>query len=462
MTRTPKISRDPSSFRDPSGHIFYQDDQVYRQVNPSYLPHLNKLFESGLYDRLIEKKQLIKHTPQTIKKNKSSDGRTFRADKIQFVSYPYEWTFSQLKDAALLTLHIQKEALTHEMSLKDASAFNVQFRDDQPVFIDLLSFENYQPGKPWVAYKQFCQHFLAPLALMSLVDYRLGQLFRIYIDGIPLDLAGTLLPKKTYLNLGLAAHIHLHARNQQKFANKTKTPTKSAQGVSKTALLGIIDSLESTINGLHLPKSQTEWGDYYTFTNYTDTAFKKKKQLVAKFLKASKAKTVWDIGANSGEFSRIASQLGMMTISSDLDAMAVEKNYHFVKTHHEKNLLPLIIDLTNPSAGRGWANQERQSLIQRGPADTVMALALIHHLAISNNLPFEKIAEFMRQIGHSLIIEFVPKTDSQVKKLLATREDIFGEYDQESFEAAFGMFFGIVKRAPIPGTKRTLYFMKTK
>jgi cyclopropane fatty-acyl-phospholipid synthase-like methyltransferase len=461
MTQRPKINIEPSSFRDPSGYIYYQGESVFRLVQPSYQSHLDQLRNSGLFQFLIDQHHLIPH--QLVKRSEKSQTETlFEVEKLPFISYPYEWTFSQLKDAALLTLNIQKTALSYGMTLKDASAYNIQFLNHRPVFIDLLSFEKYEEGRPWVAYKQFCQHFLGPLALMSLVDYRLNQLLRIHIDGLPLDLVSTLLPKRSYLSLGLAAHIHFHARNQHTFANSSEQKSAPTGTMSKIALLGLIDNLENTIYGLRLGKSQTEWGDYYTFTNYSDEAFKQKKKLVEQFLKLAKPTTVWDIGANSGEFSRLASQQGIFTVSSDLDPLAVEKNYHFVKTQQETNLLPLIIDLTNPSPALGWANQERSSFIERGPADVVMALALVHHLAISNNVPFTYIAQFLKKIGRSLIIEFVPKADSQVQKLLSTRKDIFPNYTQEAFEQEFSRHFKIVKRIDIPNSKRTLYLMESR
>jgi len=455
------INYEPSSFRDPSGVIYYQDNTVFRQVNPSFQPHLDTLFTSGLFDTLTQEGMLLPHT--RLKKPQLPGAyATFRTEKLPFISYPYEWTFSQLKDAALLTLTLQKTALEHGMTLKDASAYNVQFLNDKAVFIDLLSFEIYESGKPWVAYRQFCQHFLGPLLLMSLVDIRLAQLLRVYIDGIPLDLVSKLLPKHTYLSLPIASHIHLHARNQQKFAAaRDKAPTQSL-GLSKLAQLGIIDSLQTLIQSLTYGDKNTEWGEYYTFTNYSDEAFLNKKRLVEKYLERIKPQTVWDIGANTGEFSRVASQKGIFTVSSDLDPVAVEKNYLYVKHHQQKNLLPLIIDLTNPSPALGWANIERASLIERGPADLVMALALIHHMAISNNVPFTQIAEFCRRIGKALIIEFVPKSDSQVQKLLATRQDIFDSYSQENFEQQFSNFFKIVEKTAIPESQRTLYLMTAK
>jgi ribosomal protein L11 methylase PrmA len=379
---------------------------------------------------------------------------------IPFISYPYEWSFSQLKDAALVTLQIQKMALEHGMCLKDASAYNIQFRNGKPILIDILSFEKYQEDKPWVAYKQFCEHFLAPLALMAYKDIRLNQLLKIYIDGIPLNLATKLLPLRSWLRLSLLLHIHLHARSQKYLLNKNISVDKRT--FSKKSLLSLIDSLESAISKLKWEPEKTEWSEYYKDTNYSQEAMFHKKKLVDDYIEEAKPNTVWDLGANIGIFSRIASNKGIYTVSFDSDPSVVEKSYLQVKNYKERNILPLCVDLTNPSPSIGWSNKERLSLIERGPCDLALMLGLIHHIAISNNVPLIQIANFLSQICCYLIIEFVPKDDSQVQRLLRFRKDIFQDYDEKNFEIAFLNYFSILKREKIVDSKRTIYLMKNK
>ena len=244
---------------------------------------------------------------------------------MPFISYPYEWSFSQLKDAALLTLKIQKIALEHGMSLKDASAYNIQFVKGKPLLIDTLSFEKYAEGRPWVAYRQFCQHFLAPLALMARRDVRLNQLSRIFLDGIPLDLASRLLPVGTRFKFSLLSHIHLHARSQKHYQDK---PVKTSERkLSRFSFLALIDSLESAVASLRWQPRGTEWAEYYDHTNYSDSAIDFKLKCVDDFLKALNPRHVWDIGANTGLFSRLASARHIPTVSLDIDPAAVEKNY---------------------------------------------------------------------------------------------------------------------------------------
>ncbi|MCJ7713194.1 SAM-dependent methyltransferase, partial [Candidatus Bathyarchaeota archaeon] len=316
----------PGSFRDPSGFLFYKNGEIYRQVNISYKENYDLLMSSGLYESLKNANLLIPHV-EIDAKNKLS-GKAYKVIQpklIPFVSYPYEWSFSQLKHAALNTLEIQRESLLFGMSLKDSSAYNIQFRKGRTVLIDSLSFEKYREGEPWVAYRQFCQHFLAPLALMSYKDIRLNQLLRIYIDGIPLDLASSLLPFRTRFKFSLLSHIHLHSKSQKHFAHKTIKKTN--RKVTKLSLLGIIDSLESTIKKLKWNPKGTEWADYYDDVNYSSDSLEHKQELVAEFLDQINPEKVWDLGSNLGIFSRIAAAKGKNVISFDIDPAAVEKNY---------------------------------------------------------------------------------------------------------------------------------------
>jgi hypothetical protein len=329
------------------------------------------------------------------------------------------------------------------------------------ILIDTLSFEVYNEGQPWVAYRQFCQHFLAPLALMALRDIRLNQLLRVYIDGVPLDLASGLLPAKTRLNFGLLTHIHLHAGAQKRYSG-AEINSRSAKGFGKQAMTGLIDNLDSTIQKLEWKPGGTEWGNYYDSTNYSDAAFEHKKELVRAWAASVKPSLVWDLGANTGVFSRLAGEEAAYVVSSDIDPTAVENNYRRMKGDKTENLLPLLIDLTNPSPSIGWANEERDSFGRRGPADMVLALALIHHLAISNNVPLPQVAAFFASVGKWLVIEFVPKSDSQVQKLLISREDIFPNYTRAGLEAAFTPQFQIAEAVQVRESERVLYLMERR
>ncbi len=462
MTRNPD-SKLAASFRDPSGFLFTRDGRLFRQVNQAYAAEYDRLMGSGLYQRLVERGLLIAHREvDDAPAVPELAYRVIEPQRVGFISYPYEWSFSQLQDAALTTLAVVKEALEKGMVLKDASAYNIQFHNGRPVLIDTLSFESYNEGQPWTAYRQFCQHFLAPLALMAHRDVRLSQLLRIYIDGVPLDLASELLPSKTRLSFAMLTHIHAHAASQKKYAGQAVPQERAAQRISKIAFLGLIDSLESAVKGLNWQPQGTEWADYYDATNYTRDAFEEKKRVVTGMLQQAAPQRVWDLGANNGVFSRLAADAGIPTVAFDIDPAAVEQNYRDCRKRGDKHLLPLVMDLTNPSPALGWDNRERDSLAERGPADTVMALALIHHLAIANNVPLAQVATFFARLAPWLIIEFVPKSDSQVQRLLASRVDIFTEYNEAGFEAAFGERYVIRAKQAVSGSQRVMYLMERK
>ena len=452
------IQKVPSSFRDPSGFLFWDDKSLYRAITQSYKSDFTLLLQSDLYNSLVSEKLLISHEEVSnhILLEKKSTYKVIKPKLIPFISYPYEWSFSQLKDAALLTLQIQKKALEHGMSLKDASAYNIQFLNGKPTFIDTLSFEKYTVGATWSAYRQFCQHFLAPLALMAYTDITLNNLLRNYIDGIPLDLASKLLPFRTKLRPFLQLHIHLHAKTQKKYEKKELTPIKQ-RTFSKTAFCGLIDNLECGIKKLSWKPKGTEWANYYQDDSYTTQALANKKEIVSSLIEQINPRTVWDLGSNDGTFSRIATRQNRFVVSFDIDPACVEKNYVLSREQNEKNMLPLLLDLTNPSPALGWNHTERESLINRGPVDLVMALALVHHLSISNNVPLDLVANFASKVSRNIIIEFVPKIDKKVQFLLRSRKDIFQDYTQNKFEEAFLKYFSLKEKIAIRDSQRCIY-----
>jgi hypothetical protein len=284
--------------------------------------------ESGLAADLMERRWLIRHEEvATRPSHRPLAYKLLKPDQIPFISYPYEWSFSQLRDAALLTLRIQMRAMKFGMALKDASAYNIQFVGARPIHIDTLSFDAIVEGQPWVAYRQFCQHFLAPLALMAHRDARLNQTLRVFLDGIPLDLASRLLPLRTRFRPSLSMHLHLHAHAQRRSARQATPPAARGRSMSRTALVAVLESLRKAIDRLQWHPAGTEWADYYGTTNYSSVAMAEKERLVSRFLQRLRPALVWDLGANVGRFSRLASQQGVYTVAMDSDPAAVEQNY---------------------------------------------------------------------------------------------------------------------------------------
>jgi ribosomal protein L11 methylase PrmA len=444
------------SFRDPSGFVFKSGDQLMRQINFVYQDNYDFLISSGLYSRLTKDGLLVEHE-ELRKEGIKNCYLTISPNIIPFISYPYEWSFSQLRDAALLTLNIQKIALEHSMTLKDASAYNIQFVGSNPIFIDTLSFERYKEDRPWVAYRQFVEHFLAPLLLMSYLDVKIHKLQSQYINGLPLDLVSSLLPLRSYFSFAIVSHVHAHARMQKRFSEQPSP--KADRRLKKFSLLALIDNLHSFVSSLSIKKNTSHWQKYYSDTNYSEEAFTAKEKIVLAIVNKVKPKFIWDIGCNTGRFSFLAASEQSYVVSMDADFNSVEVLSTKIKQEKHLSILPLVIDFCNPTPAIGWNLVERHSLFERGPADLVMALALIHHLAIGNNVPFSEIAKSFAQIAKKLIVEFVPKTDSQVVRLLQSRADIFPDYNEQRFIACMEQEFVIDSRETIPGSERVIFYM---
>lgn len=454
-----------ASFRDRSGYVYTEEDKIIRTINKVFKKHWDHATVSGLLDKLVANKMIIPFVEQ---ETLPGAWKSFFVERIPFISYPYEWCFSQLKDASFLTLNLQREALDYGMILKDASAFNVQFLGTSAIFIDLLSFEKWEDDAPWKAYKQFCSHFLAPLALSSYTDIQCGCMSRLWIDGIPLPLVSKLLPFRTLFSFRLSWHLHLHAKMQTKHSN-IQHSNKNVKNikVSSDTLNGVVKSLENAIKRLKLKQNNTEWAGYYEDNNYTDSATESKLKFVesvaSKVGHDSKLPMAVDLGANTGRYSRCLSPYFEYIIAPDIDPCAVESHYTNLKQSSISNILPLVIDLANVSPALGWACSERDSFSSRCKANFINALALIHHLVITAGIPLNLISNYISEIllpGGYLVIEFVPKEDSQVKRMLSTREDVFDDYTLDGFKNAFASSFNIEDSFQIPETVRTIFIMR--
>ncbi|HET7026941.1 MAG TPA: class I SAM-dependent methyltransferase [Candidatus Limnocylindrales bacterium] len=456
--------RDPGSFRDPGGFVYRRDGVLYRQIGPASIADWEAFLASGLADRLIGSGRLVGHEAVDLSLAATADARgVIRPEPIDFISYPYEWTFSELQDAALLTLDVELEALAAGWTLKDASAYNVQFRHGRPIIIDSLSFEPLEDGAPWVAYRQFCEHFLAPLALMARRDIRLSRLLRADPDGVPLDLAATLLPARTRLSFGLLSHLHLHARAQRRYAgNEDEGRAARRARIDRSRLVALISSLRGTVRGLRWTPAGTEWSDYADNTSYTDRATTSKERLVADFVARAPGTRAWDLGANTGRYSRIAADAGREVLAFDIDPAAAERNYRQIRGEGRTDVFPLVLDVANPSPGIGWLGTERRSLLDRANPDVVLALALVHHLAISRNVPFALLTDLFARLAPWIVVEFVPKEDPMVRRLLASRRDVFDDYSLDAFRAAVGERFEVEAEEPIEESGRVLLLLRRR
>lgn len=448
----------PASFKDPAGFMFQSGGNWYRQVNLAGKNDFDLAWSSGLIPTLIQQGKLLHH--QIIKENLLNDPSwysTLLPRQLNRISYPYEWSFGQLKDAALLTLDICRQALDQGSILKDATPFNIQYLEGKPVFIDILSFTKYDESKPWVAYRQFCENFLFPLLLEKYRHCNTREWLRIYLDGIPLEVTAGLLPWKSRLNPSVAMHVFLQNR-----VAKSKPAKENTGGVfSKQKLIHLLSHLESMIRGLQSERNTT-WANYYTETILDPQYLEEKSKLVASLLKPISHGTLLDLGANDGYFSIEAARLGWEVVASDFDDACIDRLYTRIKKERIKNILPIVNDISNPSPSLGFAHLERASFQERMGSDLVMALALIHHLVIGKNIPLSRLAAYFAGLGKYLLIEFVPKEDEKTRILLSHKEDIYPLYTKEGFEKAFEENFIMLERRPIPGTHRILYTYQRK
>jgi ribosomal protein L11 methylase PrmA len=447
------MNKELSSFRDPESSLMYDGTHYYRTLSSSYSVHYNHFIVSGLKDALLLQGLIL-----PFEEMKGEDGLVLKTKKLAFVSYPYEWSFSQFKTAALFTLQLNLIALEHGMVLKDASMFNVQFVGSKPIFIDLASFEVYKADKPWIAYYQFCKHFYAPLFLAAKINLHLPKLLLYFIDGIPLKEAVSLCKLSDFFNLGAFMHLYLHSK-----AEGSKNTSGEEKKVTKKQLIELITHLSDAIASLKPKQKKTVWDDYNQNNNYVVGSRDHKAEIIKGFMEQiSDCKMAMDIGANDGTYSKLFSEKGIYTLVVDIDELAIERA--FIENNKSQNvyLHPLHVNLANPTPAIGWNNVERKSFWERCNVDVIQALAVVHHLAITHDISFEEIAKKLAKHTHYLIIEFVYPEDSQTQILLNNKPHHTLDYNQENFETTFEQSFVLKEKVNIEGMKRDLYFYERK
>ncbi|MCX6545130.1 MAG: SAM-dependent methyltransferase [Acidobacteria bacterium] len=441
--------------------MFLSDGVLLRGVFESGRRDYEQLLTSGLYDKLVGRGLLIPH------QEVASDGRglpgcwkVLQPERISFISYAFEWSFSQLKDAALTVLDAQAEALAHGMILKDAPTANVQFHHGRPVLVDTLSFVRADSAA-WPAYFQFCKHFVAPLLLAAYGMDRALRWSAVEADGIPLEVAAQLLPRRSWLRPLALWHVHLHSRANSSARPLAESPKGKEGNQGLARQMAIIESLRRGIDGLSWLPPDTEWSRYGDERpTYSEEAWEARLAVVRRVLAQLKPAVVWDFGMAAGHFSREAAESGALAIGFDADAASVEKAYCLARKRGETRFLPLVQDLLRPTGPGGWAEAETLSLSARGPADLLLVLGLAHHLAVPGGVPLgHQLAHFTR-LGKTVLFELVPDTD-QVPCGWASRFDVRG-LNRAAFESSVLPLYDVIETVPLPSSERVLYLIRAR
>lgn len=452
------VRKHPSSFKDPSGFVFEYKSKIYRQVNKVYAENYTLFKSSGLYDKLLGQNRIISHDEVHSNFTASEDWYlTLLPEQIDLISWPYEWSFDQLKDAALLTLDITKVSVEYGMILKDATPFNIQFFKGSAVFIDTLSFEKYDSSQPWIAYRQFVECFVIPLLLSHYKSPDLVKLLQLYPNGIPISLAAKLLPFKSGFNLNVFLHVFM-----PEILSKNKRESSHKYSFSRQKLLNIINNLYSWVSSLKLHKAKGRWDNYYDITVLSDAYVREKEEIVGQWLDVTEGKVLMDIGTNTGLFALSSATVFESVIAIDADPACINELYLICKKEKNNKILPLCIDIAQPTPAIGWKNEERSAFLARYKVDVTLALALIHHLVIGKNISMEMLAEMFSKMTTYLIIEFVSENDPKVLQMTRNRKGALEEYTEALFEKKFTPFFEILEKKQMSYADRSVFLMKKR
>jgi ribosomal protein L11 methylase PrmA len=453
------------SFRDPGGRIYYIDNRVYRTVTESAAAAFEFVRETGLIERLASEGRVIDFdlvSPDILNHAAADVRYVVEHPRLPFISYPYEWPFPALKAAALLHLDVQLEALDAGITLSDATAYNVQFNGVQPVFIDLLSFRKYKEGELWTGHRQFCEQFLNPLLLRAKLGVVHNPWYRGAQEGINAADLRRLLPWTGKLSLNILIHVVAQSAFQKSSVSTAKTKEALAASQLPTpAYRRMLTKLRDWIAKLEpADTGKTVWRDYAMSHSYNSDEVAAKRAFIGKFAESVKPNMIWDLGCNTGDYSKVALEHGATySVGFDYDHGALELTFSRAATENLK-LLPIFLDSANPSPDQGWNESERKGLAARANADAMMALAFIHHIVIGRNIPLDDAVNWLVGLAPQGVIEFVPKQDPMVQQLLALREDIFPDYTEEHFLFCLSKRSEIVEMETVTRTGRKLVWFR--
>jgi hypothetical protein len=461
---------EPGSFRDPDSRVLVSDEGVFRVLSEAGLADWQALAASELFARAVADGSLIATRPANGDALALRDAEAalaeppaavLRHDRIPFVSYPYEWTFGMLRDAALLELDLLLASLDEGLILKDATPYNVQFDGARAVFIDVGSFERLREGEPWAGYRQFCMQALYPLMIQAHRDIALQPLLRGRLEGIPPTEAARMLNGRHRLHRGVLTHVVLHARLERRYE---ESAGDDVRGELRKARFGTeliranARRLRKLVSRLEWKPGASAWAAYRTTSTYTDDDASRKSEFVRAAVDRVGPSLTWDLGANDGAHSRIAAESGSYVLALDSDHATVEALYRSLRESGEPRILPMVADLADPSPGLGWRNAERRPLADRGRPDLILCLALVHHLSIAANVPLAEVVVWLADLGAPAVIEFPTREDPMVRRLLAAkREGSHPDYDRERFERLLEERFEVVRHEELGSRTRHMY-----
>ena len=458
------VKKDSASFRDPSGHVYELDNRILRTVTNHAKANYEFVRDTEIINNITNKGWVIEaHETQDYPPELQQNDICYVIEhpRLPYISYPYEWCFSMLKAAALRHLEIQIELIKHNISLSDASAYNIQFDKSDPVFIDFLSFRRYIEGELWLGHRQFCEQFLNPLLLSAYVGIPYNAWFRGNLEGITTSDINKVLPFYRKLSWRVFTNICLPDLLQQKKTVENKTKSLNDMKLYKAGYAGMLEQLYNWISGLTpLGISKTTWSDYVNTHSYSSDEESAKHSFIKEFISQTKPGTLIDLGCNTGEYSESAIEAGAkFVIGYDFDPNALDKAYNRAK-NKKLNFLPLHMDAANPSPGQGWREKERKGFTERVKADAMIALAFEHHLAIGRNINLDDLIAWLVSLAPKGIIEFVQKSDPMIQTMLSMREDIFYEYTEENFISILEKVARIIKKETISSTGRSLIWFE--
>ena len=456
---------DPGSFRDPLSRVHVDASAAWRGLSGDGLADFEDFAATNTFRDAIAAGQLV--PTERVEPESSPLGGDWagvlRHELLDVISYPYEWAFEMLRDAALLQLDLSQRALAEGILTKDATPYNVQFVGSRPVFVDVGSFERLRSGEPWPGYRQFCELFLNPLLLQAFAEIPFQPLLRGSVHGVSPTTCARMLDRRDRRRRGVLTHVTLHARAERRYADSDAARDVRAElkqaGFGPGIIAAQLRSLERAVRRLRWRAQESTWSDYGARAHYTDDDLRTKEEFVATVIDADRPAMVLDLGANDGRFSHLAVEHGAgRVVAVDSDHLVIDRLYRQLRDEHDERILPLVLDLSDPSPGLGWRGVERRRFVDRVRPDLVLCLAVVHHLALTNTVPFDEIVAFLAEFGAPLVVEFPHRDDAMAARLLGRKRDgLFDHYDLPQWEKALETRFRVVTRSVLPSGRRTLY-----